>query len=160
MTTGSVPCPAVARPRSSTSSPCSPTSSSARCRSSPYVRCVQTVEPLADKLGLPVEDDERLAEGADPSAALDALLELADRGGVACSHGDLIPVLLDRLVADGMRVEGPLLDQKGSSWILETEAGRVVRGRYVAPRRLTGRRPRLSPRRWWPWSRRCRRCGR
>ena len=41
-----------------------------RVVSSPYVRCVQTVEPLAAALGLPLELDERLAEGAG-RAALD-----------------------------------------------------------------------------------------
>lgn len=102
-------------------------------RSSPYLRCVQTVEPLAAKLGVEVEHDERLAEGGDPDEALAALLELVEGGGVVCSHGDLIPVVLERLVDGGMRVEGPLLDQKGSTWVLETERGRVVRGRYVPP---------------------------
>ena len=33
-----------------------------RVVSSPYVRCVETVEPLAAALGVPVEEDERLAE--------------------------------------------------------------------------------------------------
>ena len=104
-----------------------------RVLSSPYVRCVQTVEPLAQKLGVAVEADDRFAEGSDPDVALAALLELAEPGGVACSHGDLIPVLVRRLVADGMAVDGPLLDQKGSTWVLETTGGRITRGRYVPP---------------------------
>ena len=37
----------------------------ARIVSSPFVRCVQTVEPLARDRGLEVEPDPRLAEGAD-----------------------------------------------------------------------------------------------
>ena len=39
-----------------------------RVVSSPYVRCVQTVEPLAAALGLEVELDDRLAEGGGGSA--------------------------------------------------------------------------------------------
>ncbi|MGH2977341.1 MAG: SixA phosphatase family protein [Gaiellaceae bacterium] len=39
-----------------------------RIVSSPYVRCVQTVEPLAAALGRPVEQDDRLAEGAGRAA--------------------------------------------------------------------------------------------
>ena len=34
----------------------------ARILSSPYVRCVQTVQPLGDELGLKVEEVEELAE--------------------------------------------------------------------------------------------------
>jgi 8-oxo-dGTP diphosphatase len=63
-----------------------------RVVSSPYVRCVQTVEPLAAALGLEVELDDRLAEGAGGSAQ--ALLE--EGGVVACTHGDVIHALLGR----------------------------------------------------------------
>jgi broad specificity phosphatase PhoE len=61
-----------------------------RIVSSPYVRCVQTVEPLAAALGLEVELDDRLAEGANGSAR-----ELIEEAGVvACTHGDVIYELL------------------------------------------------------------------
>jgi 8-oxo-dGTP diphosphatase len=63
-----------------------------RVVSSPYVRCVQTVEPLAAALGLEVELDERLAEGGDGSAQ--ALLD--EDGVVACTHGDVIHELVGR----------------------------------------------------------------
>jgi len=104
-----------------------------RVVSSPYLRCVQTVEPLAAALGLEVEVDEALGEGADPQRAFDLLLSLAADDGVACSHGDLIPTLLRAFVNDGMAVDGPLLDKKGSLWVLDLEDGRPVRGRYRPP---------------------------
>ena len=104
-----------------------------RIVSSPYVRCVQTVEPLGREVGVAVEADDRLAEGADPDAALELLLALDGDHGVACSHGDLIPPLLRRLVGLGMEVEGPLLDQKGSVWTIHTRDGRPTRGRYTPP---------------------------
>jgi 8-oxo-dGTP diphosphatase len=63
-----------------------------RVVSSPYVRCVQTVEPLAAALGLEVELDDRLAEGA--GMAAQALLE--EDGVVACTHGDVIYDLVGR----------------------------------------------------------------
>jgi 8-oxo-dGTP diphosphatase len=63
-----------------------------RIVSSPYRRCVETVEPLADALGLPVELDDRLAEGAPPQLALALLAELD--GGLACTHGDVIEAVL------------------------------------------------------------------
>jgi 8-oxo-dGTP diphosphatase len=104
-----------------------------RVVSSPSARCLQTVEPVAGAHDIAVEVDERLAEGADPDAAVALLLELADVHGVACSHGDLIPVALRRLVAMGMQVEGALLDQKGSVWSIDVEDGRPVRGGYTPP---------------------------
>jgi 8-oxo-dGTP diphosphatase len=105
----------------------------ARIVSSPYLRCVQTVEPLAVRLGLEVEATSVLAEGGDVDAALDLVTSLDPDHGVACSHGDLIPHVLRRLKAAGMEVDGPLLDPKGSVWVLDTTKGRVHRGRYVPP---------------------------
>jgi len=61
-----------------------------RVVSSPYVRCVQTVEPLAGALGPEVERDERLAEGAGTAARP----LLAEDGVVVCTHGDVIHELL------------------------------------------------------------------
>lgn len=104
-----------------------------RIISSPYVRCVQTMEPLAEHLTITVEADEAFAEGADIDRAYEILLSLDEVDGVACSHGDLIPHLLRRCVADGMDADGPLIDQKGSTWIIETRNGRPFRGRYVPP---------------------------
>jgi 8-oxo-dGTP diphosphatase len=63
-----------------------------RVVSSPYVRCVQTVEPLAAALGLPVELDERLGEGAGRAA----LPLLEEDGVVWCTHGDVVRELVDR----------------------------------------------------------------
>jgi 8-oxo-dGTP diphosphatase len=104
-----------------------------RIMSSPYVRCVQTVEPAAEQFQLAVEPDERLAEGADLDDALELVLSLDPVNGVACSHGDVIPALLDRFAAMGMQAKGPLLHQKGSVWTIETNHGHPVRGRYTPP---------------------------
>lgn len=62
-----------------------------RVVSSPYVRCVQTVEPLAAALGLPLELDERLAEGAGWAA----LALLQEDGVVSCTHGDVVREVVD-----------------------------------------------------------------
>jgi broad specificity phosphatase PhoE len=65
-----------------------------RVVSSPYVRCVETVEPLAAALGVELEHDDRLAEGsADAAADL-----LRQDGVVACTHGDVIVALLGELL--------------------------------------------------------------
>jgi phosphohistidine phosphatase SixA len=71
-----------------------------RVVSSPYVRCLQTVEPLAVALGLQVEQDHRLAEGAGRVA-----LELVREDGVvACTHGDVVEDVLGRGLKKGTAV--------------------------------------------------------
>jgi len=63
-----------------------------RVVSSPYVRCIETVQPLAAALDVPVEPDDRLAEGAGPGA-----LELVfEPGVVCCTHGDIAEAVLGR----------------------------------------------------------------
>lgn len=104
-----------------------------RIVSSPYVRCVQTVEPLAVAVGLEVEPCAAFAEGMDGDEAYDLLLGLDAVDGVACSHGDVLPALLRRLVTNGMETNGPLLCQKGSLWIVEFDGDRPRSGRYLSP---------------------------
>jgi broad specificity phosphatase PhoE len=71
-----------------------------RVVSSPYVRCVETVVPLAAALGVPVEQDDRLAEGAGGSGR-DLLLE---EGVVCCTHGDVVEALVGRGLKKGAAV--------------------------------------------------------
>jgi phosphohistidine phosphatase SixA len=101
--------------------------------SSPSLRCVQTVEPLAKRHGLPLDTDERLLEGADADAAIDLLHALASHDPALCSHGDLIPKMVRRLVASGMKTKDANISQKGSMWVVELEGDRPVKGRYVPP---------------------------
>jgi len=104
----------------------------ARVLSSPHVRCTQTVRPLALDRGLPIEESEALSEGASLEEAMD-LLASAGEGAVICSHGDLIPALVDHLAERGMEIDGEPGWKKGSMWVLDRELGRFVRARYVPP---------------------------
>ena len=104
-----------------------------RLISSPYARCVQTLEPLGEELGLAVEPDERLAEGAGATGALELAAELVGRTGVLCSHGDVIPDLLEALLRDGVKLKDELRWQKASTWAFSREGGRLAKGRYVPP---------------------------
>lgn len=71
-----------------------------RVVSSPYARCVETVEPLAEALGVAVERDDRLAEGAaDAARPL-----LAEHDVVACTHGDVVEALLGYGLETGVAV--------------------------------------------------------
>ena len=92
-----------------------------RILSSRYVRCVQSVEPLAAARGLAVEEDEALAEGAGAAAALSALRAVGEPV-VACVHGDLCAELLGEKTP------------KGSTTILELADDSVtVLGRLEPP---------------------------
>jgi 8-oxo-dGTP diphosphatase len=71
-----------------------------RVVSSPYVRCLETVERLASALGVSVEQDERLAEGAGGTAG-DLLRE---DGVVCCTHGDVVEELVGRGLKKGAAV--------------------------------------------------------
>ncbi len=99
----------------------------------PDLRCRQTLEPLAAQRGLPVRLDARLAAGRSASGALALLAELDGEGAVLCSHGDVIPRVIERCRAEGLRLERELVCDKGSVWIVEAKPGRRARARYVAP---------------------------
>jgi broad specificity phosphatase PhoE len=91
-----------------------------RLVSSPSVRCVTTLGPVATHLGLTVEVDRRLAEGRRGDDALALAGELAAVGdvGVLCSHGDVIPDLLSELKVRGTAFHHDLTWPKGSTWVL------------------------------------------
>ncbi|MFP5321369.1 MAG: SixA phosphatase family protein [Acidimicrobiia bacterium] len=104
-----------------------------RLLSSPAARCVQTLQPLAEKLGAEVVEDDRLFEGAGRAEIAELLDEVADDHAVVCSHGDVIPILLELLVERGMRPDRNLVWQKASRWSVERVDGAWGAGRYAAP---------------------------
>jgi phosphohistidine phosphatase SixA len=105
-----------------------------RVVSSPSLRCVQTVEPLAEARGLTVEADTRLLEGHDPRDTVIWLqAEAALRSLVACTHGDLVPSVLSALDAAGASLPAERRWPKGATWVLEFDGGRWTRARYLPP---------------------------
>jgi 8-oxo-dGTP diphosphatase len=92
-----------------------------RVLSSSYLRCIQTVTPLAAALGLVVEVDERLVEGSPFEPVLELLDRLPD-DSLLCSHGDVIPALVDALERRGMEVFGFRDSRKGATWVLERDS--------------------------------------
>lgn len=104
--------------------------------SSPYVRCRQTVEPLAERCGLPVVDSDHLAEGARGGTTLEWIRTLFGRHVVACSHGDVIPSVIRRLEEMGVPLYSPngVFDvKKASVWTLALEGDRIVSATYTPP---------------------------
>ena len=106
-----------------------------RLVSSPYVRCVQTLEPLAGRRQLEIVVDHRLAEGQGFAGALDLLAELPDRS-VLCSHGDVIPELMMALQRRGTEFTTAPDWRKGTVWVLERTGADVVSARVWGPPKL------------------------
>lgn len=105
--------------------------STRRVLSSPYRRCVETVAPLAEAIGLRVEEDDRLAEGADPAWAMDLLASAP--GSVLCTHGDVMASIVITLADAHVPMAGGMQWAKGATWAFTVSAGRVVGGRYLPP---------------------------
>jgi phosphohistidine phosphatase SixA len=103
-----------------------------RVLSSQFVRCEQTVRPLALDRGLALELTDALAEGAPLDGLLEIIADLDDVALVACAHGDLIPAAIDHLRARGVPTDDGET-KKGSTWLLERERGAIVRARYLPP---------------------------
>ncbi len=100
-----------------------------RILSSPYVRCIQTVEPLAAARGLRVEPTADLAEGAGIGPLRRLLAEVGN--AALCSHGDVIQEFVEWMHHRGVAVDGGLA--KGSTWVLDAVHGEVVAARHLPP---------------------------
>jgi len=93
-----------------------------RVLTSPYVRCRQSVEPLATALGVPVEERPELVEGAVEAELWALVAELEGVTAVLCSHGDILFLLLG---------EEP---EKGSTWVVDPiPGGGLGRREYLPP---------------------------
>ncbi len=104
-----------------------------RIVSSPSLRCVQTVLPLAEAMRIKIEEDDCLAEGTG-LAALDLVRSVANEKIALCTHGDVIPEVLVALADEDHLDLGPRPRQaKGSVWVLEAEGERFVKAAYLPP---------------------------
>lgn len=95
-------------------------------RTSPAVRCVDTVAPLAEALGVKLIVDKALME--------DHAIKLPKDDGkpsvyAFCAHGDNIPALLKQLGVDWQQQ-----CKKGSIWTLQLDRNdRVIGAAYWTP---------------------------
>ena len=105
-----------------------------RLLSSPYVRCMETVVPLSGERGVAIEPVDALAEGATLDEALALVRKHAAGGAVFCTHGDIVPMLLEHYANQGVDIGTTPQWPKGSTWALETDAtGEVISARYIPP---------------------------
>ncbi len=100
--------------------------------SSPYVRCMQTLEPLAQRLGVEIEEDRRLYEGEPFEPVLELLGDVAT-GAVLCSHGDIVPEVIQALARRGMEVQTSPDWRKATIWVLKRKGDRITKGKVWPP---------------------------
>ncbi|MFY2789615.1 NUDIX hydrolase [Rhodococcus sp. KRD162] len=100
-------------------------------------RCVQTVGPYADSLGVPVVSEHLLSEEGyadDPRKGRRRARDIADLPGtpVVCSQGKVIPDLM-RWWAEKDGITLPAnRNRKGSVWVLSRHKGRLVAADHIA----------------------------
>lgn len=125
----------------------------AKLFSSPWVRCTQTLDPLADAMGVNVVDEENLGEVVNLPVhdGGDAWVTSAWLGGraiafldrtaaayegkrvVACSHGDVIPAALAVVVGrDGLALTD-VRCRKAGRFTLVYDGARCVDATYHPP---------------------------
>ena len=103
--------------------------------SSPYLRCVQTVEPIAAHCGLTVRIEPRLAEATDFEETL-ALLNDVEDNAVLCSHGDVIPAAIQALIRRGLEMTTPTDSRKAAVYVLHRDGAHFVSAECFAPPKL------------------------
>ena len=105
-----------------------------RLMSSPYVRCMQTLEPLGEMLGIPVEAHPALAEGRGMGATMELFEDLSGTNVALSSHGDIIPSAIFRLAETGTALSDPIyFCKKGSIWAVNVIGGQAVSAHYEPP---------------------------
>jgi broad specificity phosphatase PhoE len=100
--------------------------------SSPYVRCAQTLEPAATRLGVEIELSDALSEGASLRGALRLVSKHLDDDVALCSHGDVLGNLLDHYASQGIELHGDRVE-KASIWVLQVKDADVCRATYLPP---------------------------
>jgi 8-oxo-(d)GTP phosphatase len=104
--------------------------------SSPLLRCVQTVTPLSEALGIPIERSQSLLPEAGTAATLLARNVTNDGPGavVLCTHGEVIHDMQAQVAHDGLPGFSPASSrEKGSVWVLDRADGRFTAAYYLPP---------------------------
>jgi 8-oxo-dGTP diphosphatase len=102
-----------------------------RIISADYLRCVQTVQPLSESIGVPLEEEDLLSEDRVKGREADALrlmrrIGKEGKAAVVCSQREVIPGLITGLAeADKVELEKPFRAKKGSVWALSFKGRRL-----------------------------------
>lgn len=99
--------------------------------SSPYLRCLQTVEPLARAHRIAVRSSASLAEGHGLAGLTEFFQDPKLDEVVLSTHGDLVWELVEDLVNRHVVKAGDGGFEKGSTWVVEVENGTPQAARYI-----------------------------
>jgi 8-oxo-dGTP pyrophosphatase MutT (NUDIX family)/broad specificity phosphatase PhoE len=111
--------------------------------SADYVRCVETVQPLSEAIGVAVKEEPLLSERGFPGhedEAVELIRGLGRPGGavVACSQRQVIPTLVERLAADDeVELDGDLSVKKGGVWALSFYDHKLVGAEAFPPPKIS-----------------------
>lgn len=100
------------------------------------LRCHQTLEPLAEELGVSITNEPALTAEAyaeNRKAARHRILEIAEADGtpVICTQGEVIPDLIAWWCErDGVRPDKSR-NRKGSTWVMSLAGGRLVAADHI-----------------------------
>ena len=100
------------------------------------LRCHQTLEPLAEELGVAINNEPALTEEAyadNRKTARRRILEIAAAGGtpVICTQGRVIPDLIAWWCErDGVRPDKSR-NRKGSTWVMSMAGGNLVAADHI-----------------------------
>ncbi|WP_026918236.1 NUDIX hydrolase [Gordonia shandongensis] len=109
-----------------------------RLHAADRTRCVQTLEPLAERLDVAIRPEPALSEeafDADPDAAHARLRKIGAKTGsvhVVCSQGGVIPPILERWADDDAVLLPAARTEKGSVWVLSVRDGVLVTADHIA----------------------------
>ena len=109
-----------------------------RVISSPALRCVQTVQPLADKASVTLQLSDQLSTSAGPAAAelCQRLVssEPADSTVVLCTHREVLVQLLPMLSKQfNSKLDHRPPGAKGGAWILSFQTTKRAKIKYSPP---------------------------
>lgn len=100
--------------------------------SSPFLRCVQTVEPLARARGMTVKQVPSLAEGQGLAGAMRLMGDSKLDGAVLGTHGDIVWELVEDLVNRHIIKPGDGGYEKAATWVVEVEDGAPIHARFIS----------------------------
>ena len=99
--------------------------------SSPFLRCMQTVQPLAKARKLPLKQTPSLGEGKGLAGAMQILGDPKLKRAVLCTHGDIMWELVEELVKGKVAKAGEGSYDKGAMWVVDVDDGSFARARYI-----------------------------
>jgi len=100
-----------------------------RIISSPARRCLETVEPLAADRRLPVEGAKELWEESGKKKVARVLRAHGIGSTVMSTHGPNVALAMVELTG----AVNPKQMEKGSTWVLDLDGGRVAAASYLSP---------------------------